>query len=152
CCLQALLESAARVAGGYPRSKRIQPACECISVLADVVPAKDQTAVMRRILSGSLPELAMANYYFQFYVTRAIDPPGVEELYLGTLLPWRQMLSQGLTTTPEYPDPSRSDTHAWSAHPAYDLTTMVAGIRPAAPGFASVRIRPSLGDLTLVDA
>jgi len=135
-----------------PDQKEYSQHANALAVLADVVPAKDQAAVMRRILSGSLPELAMATYYFQFYVTRAIDHAGVAELYLGTLLPWRKMLSQGLTTTPEYPDPSRSDTHAWSAHPAYDLTTMVAGIRPAAPGFASVRIRPSLGDLTLVDA
>ena len=65
------------------------------------------------------------------------------DFYLRTLDPWRHMLEQGLTTTPEYPDPSRSDTHAWSAHPAYDLVTMIAGIRPGAPGFATVRIEPS---------
>jgi hypothetical protein len=32
-------------------------------------------------------------------------------------------------------------------HPAYDLLTLVAGIEPASPGFASVRIAPHLGDL-----
>jgi alpha-L-rhamnosidase len=57
-----------------------------------------------------------------------------------------------LSTTPEYPDPSRSDTHAWSAHPAYDLTTMIAGIRPGAPGFRTVRIQPELGNLEWVEA
>jgi hypothetical protein len=62
------------------------------------------------------------------------------------------MLEQGLTTTPEYPDPSRSDTHAWSAHPAFDLPTMIAGIRPGSPGFATVRIEPHLGDLEWVEA
>jgi hypothetical protein len=62
------------------------------------------------------------------------------------------MLEQGLTTTPEYPDPSRSDTHAWSAHPAYDLPTMIAGLRPGSPGFATVRIEPHLGDLQWVEA
>jgi hypothetical protein len=135
-----------------PEQKEYSQHANALAVLADVIPRKDQGAVMRRILSGTPPELAMASYYFQFYVTRAIDHADVAELYLGTLEPWRQMLSRGLTTTPEYPDPSRSDTHAWSAHPAYDLTTMVAGIRSATPGFASVRIRPSLGNLTSVDA
>jgi len=42
---------------------------------------------------------------------------------------------------------TRSDSHAWSAHPAYDLLTVVAGIEPASPGFASVKIAPHLGDL-----
>jgi Bacterial alpha-L-rhamnosidase C-terminal domain len=32
-------------------------------------------------------------------------------------------------------------------HPAYNLLTLVAGIEPASPGFASVRIAPHLGDL-----
>jgi hypothetical protein len=32
-------------------------------------------------------------------------------------------------------------------HPAYDLLTLVAGIEPASPGFASVRTAPHLGDL-----
>ena len=55
------------------------------------------------------------------------------------------MPARGLTSTPEYPDPTRSDTHAWSAHPAYDFLTIVAGIAPAAPGFSKVRITPGLG-------
>jgi hypothetical protein len=121
-------------------------------VLTDVIPRKDQAAVLRRMLSGSVPDLAMASYFFQFYVTRAMDHAGVGELYLGTLQPWRQMPALGLTTTPEYPDPSRSDTHAWSAHPAYDLTTIIAGIRPGSPGFKTVRIQPELGNLEWVEA
>jgi alpha-L-rhamnosidase len=37
-------------------------------------------------------------------------------------------------------------------HPAYDLLTLAAGIEPALPGFASVRIAPHLGDLQEVSA
>ena len=67
--------------------------------------------------------------------------------YLDLLQPWREMLAKGLTTTPESEDPTRSDTHAWSAHPAFDLATLVAGIRPASPGFETVQIGPALGSL-----
>ena len=42
------------------------------------------------------------------------------------------MLDLGLTTWAEKPDPTRSDSHAWSAHPTADLLTIVAGIEPAA--------------------
>ncbi|MCP3858983.1 MAG: alpha-rhamnosidase, partial [Phycisphaeraceae bacterium] len=45
-----------------------------------------------------------------------------------------------------------SDCHAWSAHPNYDLLTIVAGIRPGAPGFRSVRVEPSLGTLDRFEA
>ena len=57
------------------------------------------------------------------------------------------MLALGLTTTPEKPPPSRTDSHAWAAHPNYGLLATVLGVRPAAPGFASVVIRPNLGPL-----
>ena len=53
----------------------------------------------------------------------------------------------GLTTTPEKPPPSRTDSHAWAAHPNYGLLATVLGIRPAEPGFRSVVIAPNLGSL-----
>jgi hypothetical protein len=122
-----------------------------LAVLTDVIPQKDQAEVMQKIFS-EIPGMAHASYFFQFYITRALDHAGMGDLYLRTLDPWRHMLEQGLTTTPEYPDPSRSDTHAWAAHPAYDLPTMIAGIGPGSPGFATARIEPNLGGLEWVEA
>jgi hypothetical protein len=58
------------------------------------------------------------------------------------------MLDRGLTTFAEKPDPTRSDCHAWSASPVYELLATVCGIEPASPGFAMVRIEPHLGALT----
>jgi hypothetical protein len=52
-----------------------------------------------------------------------------------------------LSTWAETPEPTRSDCHAWSAHPNYDLLTLVAGIKPAAPGFTSVRVEPHPGSV-----
>jgi len=61
--------------------------------------------------------------------------------------PWREMVSLGLTTWAEQPEPTCSDSHAWSAHPNYDLLTIVAGIRPRTAGFATVIVAPHLGSL-----
>ena len=61
------------------------------------------------------------------------------------------MLATGLTTFAEQPEPTRSDCHAWSASPLYEFLSITCGIRPAEPGFRSVRIEPFLGDLTTVD-
>ena len=72
--------------------------------------------------------------------------------YLRLLKPWHDMVALGLTTWAESPEPTRSDSHAWSAHPNYDLLTIVAGIRPKTAGFGEVRIEPHLGGLKRVHA
>ena len=121
-----------------------------LAVLADVVPAADQQALMRKVLEDST--LTQATYYFKFYLFRALTKAGLAERYLDELAPWRTMLELGLTTWAETPEPTRSDSHAWSAHPSLDLLTTVAGITPAEPGFGRVRLRPALGTLTSLDA
>ena len=88
-----------------------------------------------------------ATYYFRFYLARALDHAGLGDRYLDLLKPWRDMVARGLTTWAEQPEPTRSDAHAWSAHPNFDFLTIVAGIRPKTPGFSSVTIEPHLGGL-----
>ena len=61
------------------------------------------------------------------------------------LEPWHKMLAMGLKTTPETVPLTRSDCHAWSAHPLFHFYTTVLGIRPASMGFATVEITPQLG-------
>jgi hypothetical protein len=65
---------------------------------------------------------------------------------------WRDLLKLNYTTWPESRGQPRSDTHAWSAHPTADLLGVVAGIRPAAPGYSRLRVEPSLGNLSSLDA
>ena len=121
-----------------------------------MIPREQQKDVLTKILSTSdtgftasqpLPPMTAATYYFRFYLARAIDHAGMGDQYLQLLAPWRQMVALGLTTWAEQPEPTRSDSHAWSAHPNYDFLTTVAGIRPAAPGFKSILITPHPGSL-----
>jgi hypothetical protein len=91
--------------------------------------------------------MTKATYYFRFYLARALDHAGMGDQYLNLLKPWRDMVALGLTTWAEQPEPTRSDSHAWSAHPNFDFLTIVAGIRPKAPGFSKVSIEPHLGPL-----
>lgn len=74
------------------------------------------------------------------------------DLYTRMLDLWRSMIAVGLTTWAETPEPTRSDSHAWSASPTYDFPTIVAGIRPGSPGFRTVLIEPHLSSLTHVIA
>jgi hypothetical protein len=147
-----------------------------LALLADAVPRDAKGPVLDKLLAepmlsskdGAFTEagaplpartgrgglgLTKASYYFRFYLGRALEKLGRGDLYLRQLEPWREMLDLGLSTWAEAPDlASRSDCHAWSAHPNYDLLTIVAGIKPGAPGFRRVRIEPHLGTLDHLDA
>lgn len=111
--------------------------------------ALGQQAPGRRATPG---EVAPASIYFRYYLHRALNHVGKGDAFLALLDPWRQMLGLGLTTFPEFSDPTRSDSHAWTAHPALDLLNIAAGIGPAAPGFAKVRVAPNPGALESLTA
>jgi hypothetical protein len=128
-----------------PEAKLYSQQTNTMAVLVDAVPANEQTGLMKRVLSDG--SLVRATYYYSFYMLEALRKAGLADRYIEQLAPWQQMLALGLTTTAESPEPTRSDAHAWSAHPNYGLLATVLGIRPDAPGFRSVRIAPSLGPL-----
>ncbi len=144
-----------------PSQKHFSQHANILAVWLDVVPRDQQQELLTRILSSTdsafrtdrkIPPMTAATYYFRFYLARAIEHAGLGERYLDLLGPWRTMVSLGLTTWAEQPEPTRSDSHAWSAHPNYDLLRIVAGIRPAKPGFAAIAIEPHLGALQHVQA
>jgi len=116
-----------------------------LAILADAVPSAGQQAVMERVLADKT--LTPASYYFSFYVLEALRKAGLGDRYVEQLAPWQTMLKLGLTSAPENPEPTRSDTHAWAAHPNYGLLATVLGVRPSSPGFRTVRIEPALGPL-----
>jgi alpha-L-rhamnosidase len=116
-----------------------------LALLADAVPVDKQKLVMERILSDR--SLTQASFYFRFYVDEALRKSGLAARYMERLDPWRDMIRNGLTATAETPEPSRSDSHAWSAHPNYHLLATVLGIRPLSPNFRTVVVAPALGEM-----
>ncbi|HZY63569.1 MAG TPA: family 78 glycoside hydrolase catalytic domain [Edaphobacter sp.] len=127
-----------------------------MAVWLDIAPAAAQREIMTHILaptqkSGS-PAISPASYYYRFYLARAMQHAGMGNDYIQQLQPWRDMIALGLTTWAEQPEPTRSDSHAWSAHPNFDLLNIVAGIQPASLGFKSVLIEPHLGPLHTLTA
>jgi hypothetical protein len=143
-----------------PARKHFSQHANILGVWLDVIPREQQKIVLAQLLAasgdavdgGAVPPMTAATYYFRFYLARAVEHAGMGDHYLRLLGPWKQMILLGLTTWAESPEPTRSDSHAWSAHPNYDLLTIVAGIHPAKPGFATVLIEPHLGNLNHVSA
>jgi alpha-L-rhamnosidase len=143
-----------------PAQQHFSQHANILGIWLDVIPDQHKQVLMK-ILSisdsgftatGPVPAMTAATYYFRFYLARALEHAGMADDYLRMLKPWHDMVALGLTTWAESPEPTRSDSHAWSAHPNYDLLTIVAGIRPKSPRFESVLIEPHLGSLKLVHA
>jgi hypothetical protein len=139
-----------------PDQKGFSQQANILGVLYNVIPKDRQEQVMRKMLAidpGTTPDSVLsASYYFRFYLARALDHAGMADYYLDSIGPWRKLLPLHFSTWPEVPGNTRSDSHAWSAHPIYDFLTLVAGIEPDSPGFATVRIAPHLGTLPSLTA
>jgi alpha-L-rhamnosidase len=134
-----------------------------LAVMLGVAPPQQRAQILRRLLGSNpqtvtqiegtnVPPMSPLSYYFRFYLSRALTNAGLGDLYLSQLGPWYKMLDLGLSTWAETPEPARSDCHAWSASPNYDLLTLVAGIHPGSAGFGSVTIAPHLKGLNELDA
>lgn len=145
-----------------PAQKHFSQHANILGVWLDVIPAQQQKSVLMKILAASndvssasaapVPTMTAATYYFRFYLARALEHAGMGDDYVDLLGPWKQMMAMGLSTWAEAPEPTRSDSHAWSAHPNYDLLTIVAGVHPANPGFESVSFQPHMGRLKRLSA
>ena len=146
-----------------PQKKTFSQEANILAAWLDVAPPPAQPTILRKVLASlpdqestvdghPVPPMSTPTYYFRFYLARALDHAGMADDYVAQLGPWYDMLRLGLSTWAENPEPTRSDCHAWSASPNYDLLTLVAGIAPEAPGFRRVRIAPHLRGLHHLEA
>ena len=129
------------------KDKFTQPA-NALAILAGVAPESERQALMNRVLDESSISME-SSMYFSYYIHSAAAEAGVGDRYLSLLDNWRQSLRMGFTTFPEFePEKTRSDCHAWSAHPLVHIFRTILGVDSAAPGFKKVLVRPNLGKLT----
>lgn len=96
---------------------------------------------------------AMCTYYFAYYKHQAMFARDDNPFdYMEELKPWKEMIEQGLSTFAENPEPTRSDCHAWSAHPILGFFQIVAGVTSIEPGWKKAQIRPRPGSLKRFNA
>lgn len=131
-----------------PSKKEYSQHTNIFGILTDAIPPADQQRVARIILEDTT--LIGTTLYFKYYLFRVLKKVGLGGKVPGMMQEWKIFLDRGFTTFPEHGINSRSDCHAWSAHPMIDFLTIVCGIESASPGFRSVEIRPGPGELKQV--
>jgi len=148
---QKCYDSGKEIIADSPDKTTFSQHANSLAIITNTFPETSNKAkILNTILTDK--EIAKCSLYFSFYLFEAFDKAGQGDLFTFTLNPWQQMLNTGLTTFAETPDPTRSDCHAWSASPVYYFLSLVSGIKPAEPGFKSVRIEPHLGNLQFIEA
>jgi len=129
-----------------PDKKHFSMHSNILAVLCGMVPKEEQQKFMKRIVEDK--NLTKTTLYFDFYLGRAMNQTQAGDLYFTLLNQWKELLNVGLTTFPEGVD--RSECHAWSASPDFEMLATFAGIQPQTPGFKKVLIRPLLQKLETV--
>ena len=126
---------------------------QALALISDALPEWVRMTCFQHLIEDQ--DLARATVYFSYYLFEAYFKMGRADLFLKRIDLWRDYVKLGATTVFEAPDSgmaggleSRSDCHAWGAHPLWFMSTGLAGISSASPGFASVRIEPQPGNLT----
>ena len=132
-----------------PKKNSFSQHANVMAIIIGMFNHKENLKVFNKLLNEE--NLTQTTFYFKFYLIRAMLKAGKANEYLSLLEPWKNMVDLGLTTFSETPEPTRSDCHAWSAHPNYDFLAIVCGITPASPGFKTVNIEPHLGDLEFIE-
>ena len=125
---------------------------QALALIGDVLPKDKAESAFRHLVEDK--DLKRCTVYFSYYLFETYFKFGRGDLFLKRLDLWRDYVKKGLTTTQESPDSgengqheSRSDCHAWGAHPIWFMQTGLAGIRSDAPFFERVRVAPCPGGL-----
>jgi hypothetical protein len=119
---------------------------QCLALLSGVLDDAKRARVTESLLEDS--DLARTTIYFTHYLFETCRQTHRMDVLHDRLSTWFDLKRYGFKTTFEMPEPTRSDCHAWGAHPVYHYFATILGIRPSSPGFKTVRIEPQLGPLT----
>lgn len=128
--------------------KHFSEHAQCLALLSGMVSDEQRERIGAGLLSD--PNLTRATIYFTHYLFEAYRLLGRADAIFDRLQLWFDLPGQGFKTTPEQPEPTRSDCHGWGAHPLFHSFATILGIRPVAFGFRQVEIAPLLGPLKSV--
>lgn len=118
---------------------------QVLAVLSQKLSQEKKHACLNALVAGGLN--AKCTIYFSYYLLECFYQSRCEDAFFKRLQFWRELPAKGFCSLPEMPDPCRSDSHGWGAHPLYHSFASIAGIRPAKLGFREIAIEPMLGKL-----
>jgi alpha-L-rhamnosidase len=126
--------------------KQFSEHTQCLALLSDALVGEQYSRTAQNLLRDE--SLTRTTIYFNHYLFETYRMLQQPEAFFARLSLWFDLPAQGFKTTPEQPEPTRSDCHGWGAHPLYHYFASLLGIRPTTFGFDHVEIAPMPGHLT----
>lgn len=127
--------------GPNRRTDRCSQHVQAAAIAAGVARPSDIPQILAKLFADT--SLVRCHFMQSYYLARALELAGAYgHFHRDVMEPWRQMLAKNTSTWWEYPDPTRSDCHAWSAWVATDYFSTVLGIKPAEPGWTAITLAP----------
>lgn len=121
--------------------------CQVIGILTDTLLIEDGRNALLKTLDHK-EDYAQCTVSNTLYLFEALAKTGLYERTDECWDIWRKMLDNHMTTCAEAEAYARSDCHAWGAIALYEMPAVILGVKPAAPGYAKVKICPTPGYLT----
>ena len=139
-CIESNIES--NIEAGTLCGMRSQH-CQVFGILTGTLGLEEG----RKCLLRSITEQGFAgcSVAMRYYLFRALEQTGLYEYTDQYWNVWRQMVRNHCTTCVEAEFYARSECHAWGALALYELPSVVLGVRPAAPGYSRISVRPAAG-------
>jgi len=129
-----------------PADKDIEtfsPHVNLLAVLYDLAPKTQHAAIVDRVMAE---QPLNTQPWFMHWVFQAIDHAGLFDKY-GTEQMRRWQIVPETQSFKEMWE--RGDlSHGWCSTPLVQMSSRVLGVKPTAPGFKTMEIRPLIGDLT----
>lgn len=125
-----------------PSYRQFSQHAQSWAVLNGLLKGEKARAVMEKTFRE--PDVLRCYFSTCYELFRACELAGCYELTGEQMDWWLKLLDEHCTTCPETPAGSRSECHAWSALPMYELMSVVAGIRRESGEPSNVVIKPHL--------
>ncbi|MBO4423853.1 MAG: hypothetical protein J5879_10455 [Clostridia bacterium] len=109
------------------------------AILSEAFTGQEARDLMKRTLDN---DVSRCTFSMNYFMLRALEKLGFYDYADKLLDGWRKMLDMHCTTWCENPGNPRSECHGWSSAPAYELSAMILGVKPASPGYDTVTIEP----------
>ena len=119
--------------------------CQVFGVLTGVLDQEQGHRAMERCMKE--PGFTRCTVAMAYYLCRALEKTGLYAMTDECWDIWREMVQNGCSTCIETDKNPRSECHAWGALALYELPSVILGVRPAAPGYEKIEIRPVSGYL-----
>lgn len=132
-----------------PEQSYISEHAQCLAVLSGKLDENKLNTIRQTLLNEK--DLAKTTISFSHYLFEAYRELGLIDAFFKRLELWFDLESNGFKTTPEWPEPTRSDCHGWGSHPIYHCFATLLGIRPDSMGFRTVEVRPQSGHLKYIN-